>query len=79
MEFATQILQLILGHQVPEVRERPTLDALRNMERLGLIAPERAANLISGYTFLRKLEHRANSQATSKRTPSPLTLKRASG
>ncbi|RIK00728.1 MAG: hypothetical protein QY327_09630 [Fimbriimonadaceae bacterium] len=58
VEFATQILQLILGHQVPEVRERPTLDALRNMERLGLIAPERAANLISGYTFLRKLEHR---------------------
>lgn len=57
-EFLTQILQLVHGHDQPRLRVRPTCDALRALDELGVMEHPVAAALIEGYTFLRKLEHR---------------------
>src|SRR3990167_3922565 len=58
IEFTVQLLQVVRGGQFPELRRRPTLDALQRLAGAGLMPRETAEALASAYTFLRRVEHR---------------------
>ncbi|MEO6293013.1 MAG: bifunctional [glutamate--ammonia ligase]-adenylyl-L-tyrosine phosphorylase/[glutamate--ammonia-ligase] adenylyltransferase, partial [Burkholderiaceae bacterium] len=58
IEFTVQLLQVVRGGQFPELRRRPTLDALQRVARAGLMPQTTADALSSAYTFLRRVEHR---------------------
>jgi len=58
IEFIVQLLQVVRGGQFPELRCRPTLEALQRLTRAGLMSGESAAQLAAAYTFLRRVEHR---------------------
>jgi [glutamine synthetase] adenylyltransferase / [glutamine synthetase]-adenylyl-L-tyrosine phosphorylase len=58
IEFTVQLLQVVRGGQFPELRTRPTLDALQRVSKAGLMPLEKAAALAQAYEFLRKVEHR---------------------
>ncbi|MBO9678821.1 MAG: bifunctional [glutamate--ammonia ligase]-adenylyl-L-tyrosine phosphorylase/[glutamate--ammonia-ligase] adenylyltransferase [Acidovorax sp.] len=58
IEFTVQLLQVVRGGQFPELRCRPTLEALQRLARAGLMPQETADALASAYTFLRRVEHR---------------------
>jgi [glutamine synthetase] adenylyltransferase / [glutamine synthetase]-adenylyl-L-tyrosine phosphorylase len=58
IEFTVQLLQVVRGGQFPELRTRPTLDALQRVAKAGLMPQTTAAALAQAYTFLRRLEHR---------------------
>ena len=58
IEFIVQAVQLIRGGRDPELRVRPTLEALPILARKNLLPPEAVAELAQAYTFLRNLEHR---------------------
>ena len=58
IEFTVQLLQVVRGGQFPELRRRPTLDALERLANAGLMPPETATALAEAYTFLRRVEHR---------------------
>ncbi|MBL0421192.1 bifunctional [glutamate--ammonia ligase]-adenylyl-L-tyrosine phosphorylase/[glutamate--ammonia-ligase] adenylyltransferase [Ramlibacter sp. AW1] len=58
IEFTVQLLQVVRGGQFPELRTRPTLDALQRVAAAGLMAPETANDLAAAYVFLRQVEHR---------------------
>ena len=58
VEFATQMLQLRHGHDVPAVRVRPTAAALTALANAGALPCSDYAALAEGYRFLRRLENR---------------------
>ncbi len=58
IEFTVQLLQVVRGGQFPELRTRPTLDALQRVAKAGLMPLETAKALSQAYEFLRKVEHR---------------------
>ncbi|QHE88606.1 bifunctional [glutamate--ammonia ligase]-adenylyl-L-tyrosine phosphorylase/[glutamate--ammonia-ligase] adenylyltransferase [Hydrogenophaga sp. BPS33] len=58
IEFTVQLLQVVRGGQFPELRTRPTLDALQRLCKAGLMPPATATALAEAYTFLRRVEHR---------------------
>ncbi len=58
IEFTVQLLQVVRGGQFPELRTRPTLQALPRLAAAGLMSAETAAALAAAYTFLRRVEHR---------------------
>lgn len=58
IEFTVQLLQVVRGGQFPELRCRPTLEALQRLARSGLMSAETAEALAQAYTFLRQVEHR---------------------
>ncbi|MCW5221185.1 bifunctional [glutamate--ammonia ligase]-adenylyl-L-tyrosine phosphorylase/[glutamate--ammonia-ligase] adenylyltransferase [Verminephrobacter aporrectodeae subsp. tuberculatae] len=58
IEFIVQLLQVVRGGQFPELRCRPTLDALQRLARAALMPPETADALARAYVFLRRVEHR---------------------
>lgn len=58
IEFTVQLLQVVRGGQFPELRTRPTVDALQRVARAGLMPQETADALVRAYDFLRKVEHR---------------------
>ncbi len=58
IEFLVQILQLVNGHQHPEVRVRETLTALQELAEIKALPLTVSKELSDHYTFLRKLEHR---------------------
>lgn len=58
IEFTVQLLQVVRGGQFPELRCRPTLEALQRLSRAGLMSNETAEALAEAYTFLRQVEHR---------------------
>ena len=58
IEFTVQLLQVVRGGQFPELRCRPTLEALQRLSRAGLMSAETAEALAQAYTFLRQVEHR---------------------
>ena len=58
IEFTVQLLQVVRGGQFPELRCRPTLEALQRLARAGLMPQETADQLAEAYTFLRRVEHR---------------------
>jgi len=58
IEFTVQLLQVVRGGQFPELRTRPTLDALQRVANAGLMPQETADALARAYEFLRRVEHR---------------------
>src|SRR5262249_29634936 len=58
IEFTVQLLQVVRGGQFPELRTRPTLDALQRLAHANLMPQETADALASAYEFLRRVEHR---------------------
>ena len=58
IEFTVQLLQVVRGGQFPELRRRPTLDALDRLAFAGLMQQETADALARAYVFLRRVEHR---------------------
>jgi glutamate-ammonia-ligase adenylyltransferase len=58
IEFIVQLLQVVRGGQFPELRTRPTLQALQRLAAAGLMSEETARALDAAYTFLRRVEHR---------------------
>jgi glutamate-ammonia-ligase adenylyltransferase len=59
VEFLTQVFQLVHGFQRSDVQQLPTLAALAALDERGWLEHPDAAALATGYTFLRRLEHRA--------------------
>ncbi|MES2400825.1 MAG: bifunctional [glutamate--ammonia ligase]-adenylyl-L-tyrosine phosphorylase/[glutamate--ammonia-ligase] adenylyltransferase [Pseudomonadota bacterium] len=58
VEFTVQLLQVVRGGQFPELRTRPTVDALKRLVPAGLMPAETAEALERAYVFLRHVEHR---------------------
>lgn len=58
IEFIVQLLQVVRGGQFPELRCRPTLEALQRLARADLMSQDIARALGEAYTFLRRVEHR---------------------
>ena len=58
IEFTVQLLQVVRGGQYPELRRRPTLDALQRVAHAGLMPQKTADALCAAYAFLRRVEHR---------------------
>lgn len=58
IEFIVQLLQVVRGGQFPELRCRPTLEALQRLARADLMSQEVAQALEQAYVFLRRVEHR---------------------
>ncbi len=58
IEFIVQLLQVVRGGQFPELRTRPTLQALERLSAAGLMSEETARSLEAAYVFLRRVEHR---------------------
>ncbi|MEJ7930361.1 bifunctional [glutamate--ammonia ligase]-adenylyl-L-tyrosine phosphorylase/[glutamate--ammonia-ligase] adenylyltransferase [Ramlibacter sp. AN1015] len=58
VEFTVQLLQVVRGGQFPELRTRPTLDALQRVAGAGLMPQGTADALARAYVFLRQVEHR---------------------
>ena len=58
IEFTVQLLQVVRGGQFPELRTRPTLEALQRVARAGLMPQASADALARAYVFLRQVEHR---------------------
>jgi len=58
IEFTVQLLQVVRGGQFPEMRTRPTLDALQRVAKAGLMPLATADALSAAYVFLRQVEHR---------------------
>ncbi|WP_404300882.1 bifunctional [glutamate--ammonia ligase]-adenylyl-L-tyrosine phosphorylase/[glutamate--ammonia-ligase] adenylyltransferase [Alicycliphilus denitrificans] len=58
IEFTVQLLQVVRGGQYPELRRRPTLEALARLAHAGLMPAQTAEQLASAYIFLRRVEHR---------------------
>ena len=58
IEFTVQLLQVVRGGQFPELRTRPTLEALQRLARAGLMPADTADGLARAYVFLRQVEHR---------------------
>ena len=58
IEFTVQLLQVVRGGQFPELRTRPTVDALQRVARAGLMPQDTADAMARAYDFLRRVEHR---------------------
>ncbi|MBI2809059.1 MAG: bifunctional [glutamate--ammonia ligase]-adenylyl-L-tyrosine phosphorylase/[glutamate--ammonia-ligase] adenylyltransferase [Planctomycetes bacterium] len=58
VEFTIQFLQLANGGDLPEIRQRNTLKAIRALEKARCLTDAESRTLDSGYRFLRKTEHR---------------------
>ena len=58
IEFTVQLLQVVRGGQFPELRKRPTLQALQCVTKADLMPAATAESLARAYEFLRKVEHR---------------------
>jgi glutamate-ammonia-ligase adenylyltransferase len=58
IEFIVQLLQVVRGGQFPELRKRPTLQALQCVAKAGLMPVQTAEQLAQAYVLLRRVEHR---------------------
>jgi glutamate-ammonia-ligase adenylyltransferase len=58
VEFLTQYIQLKHGREFPSIREPNTLKALQMIKRENLLSEAVTRELISGYTYLRRLENK---------------------
>ena len=58
IEFTVQLLQVVRGGHYPELRTRPTLNALQRLSDAKLMPAATADTLAKAYVFLRQVEHR---------------------
>ncbi len=63
IEFFAQTQQLIAGGRHPELRVRPTLEALRVLASSNWITVEARDEMSAAYQFLRRVEHRLQMMA----------------
>ncbi|MBL8644132.1 MAG: bifunctional [glutamine synthetase] adenylyltransferase/[glutamine synthetase]-adenylyl-L-tyrosine phosphorylase [Rhodospirillaceae bacterium] len=69
IEFFAQTQQLIWGGRRPETRSSQTIEALKALSALGIVAPAVRDDLTRCYEYLRRLEHRLqmiNDEQTQK-------------
>jgi [glutamine synthetase] adenylyltransferase / [glutamine synthetase]-adenylyl-L-tyrosine phosphorylase len=55
IEFLAQALQLVHGHQAPDVRRFTTTAALKGLGRIGALEPATATGLVERYRLLRRI------------------------
>ena len=55
LEYAVQYLQLLHGHQHPQLRTPNTLEALRALGQTGVLVPDKVTALRDAYLFIRLL------------------------
>ena len=67
IEFTVQMLQMLNGGRMPDLRTRSTLDAIRALGLRGHLSPFEATALASHYTFLRAVEHRLQIEGSQQR------------
>jgi glutamate-ammonia-ligase adenylyltransferase len=67
VEFVAQALQLLHGGRIPQVRERSTQRALRNLADVDLIPPGDAERLLGAYRLLRRIENRLQMEDEKQR------------
>ncbi len=58
IEFTVQLLQVVRGGHFPELRTRPTLQALQRLTQASLMPATTSDALAKAYVFLRQVEHR---------------------
>jgi glutamate-ammonia-ligase adenylyltransferase len=58
IEFTVQMLQMLNGGRLEELRTRNTLEAIKALAQFDYLSPFEATALTSNYSFLRRLEHR---------------------
>jgi glutamate-ammonia-ligase adenylyltransferase len=63
VEFIAQLLQLVHGGRIPQLRDRSTQGALHNLAAVGLLDEETAKRLFDAYLFLRRTENRLQMEA----------------
>jgi len=63
VEFVAQVMQLLHGGRIPQIRSRSTLRSLQNLVEVGLLEREVADSLIHHYLFLRRIENRLQMEA----------------
>ena len=61
-EFFVQALQLVWGGRHPQLRVTGTVDAIRRLQSLGLLADGDAADLEAAWALLRRVEHRIHAR-----------------
>ena len=71
IEFTVQVLQLLNGGRIPELRTSTTLDAISCLGERGILRPLDAAALRSNYIFLRHVEHRLQIEGSQQRHTLP--------
>lgn len=58
VEFLVQMMQMVAGHQKPDLQTANTLEAIGALLRAEMLNDQEAEILMEGYRFLRKSEHR---------------------
>ncbi|RUO20005.1 bifunctional [glutamate--ammonia ligase]-adenylyl-L-tyrosine phosphorylase/[glutamate--ammonia-ligase] adenylyltransferase [Aliidiomarina iranensis] len=79
VEFVAQVFQLIRGGREQEFQTTSLLSALTACARHGTLSEKAIENLLSGYAYLRKLEHiiqELNDEQTQQLPPDELTRMR---
>lgn len=67
IEFTVQMLQMLNGGRMPDLRTGSTLDAITALGLRGHLSPFEADSLASVYTFLRRIEHRLQIEGSQQR------------
>ena len=57
VEFSVQVLQMLYGGKIKELRTPNTIEAIQKLEEKNLIKSKTAKELIEAYKFLRKIEN----------------------
>ncbi len=67
IEYTVQMLQLLNGGRIEELRTPSTLNAIELLGHYNLLTPFDATTLASNYAFLRKVEHRLQIESSQQR------------
>lgn len=73
IEFTVQILQMLNGGRMPDLRTPKTLDAIKALGVRSHLKPLEATALSSNYVFLRQVEHRLQIEGNQQRHVLPDT------
>lgn len=73
IEFTVQMLQMLNGGRMPDLRTPQTLSAIRALEVRAHLTPFEATALASNYVFLREVEHRLQIEGGQQRHVLPNT------
>jgi glutamate-ammonia-ligase adenylyltransferase len=71
IEFTVQLLQLLNGGRIEELRTGSTLHAIKVLGERNLLKPLDADALASNYTFMRHVEHRLQIEGSQQRHALP--------
>ena len=71
IEFTVQLLQLLNGGRIEELRTGTTLHAIKVLGEANLLKPLDATALASNYTFMRHVEHRLQIEGSQQRHALP--------